>query len=98
MPENGILSPENVRTTVVVTFALTLIALSLTFYNYVRLHQVANVVIILQQERNDWQNTAEQRLTALEKMEARVKGLEDRGAMPATPATVADAPPPEAPK
>jgi hypothetical protein len=95
MPENGILSPENVRTTVVVTFALTLIALSLTFYNYVRLHQVANVVIILQQERADWENTAEQRLTALEKMESRVKSLEDKGAMPAS---VADAPPAEAPK
>jgi hypothetical protein len=98
MPENGILSPENVRTTVVVTFALTLIALSLTFYNYVRLHQVANVVILLQQERADWQTTADQRLTALEKMEARVKGLEDKSTAPAMPASVADAPPAEAPK
>ena len=94
MPENGILSPENVRTTVVVTFALTLIALSLTFYNYVRLHQVANVVIILQQERAEWEKTAQTRLDSIDSLGARLKALEDR---PAAPAAIADAPV-EAPK
>jgi hypothetical protein len=91
MPENGILSPENVRTTVVVTFALTLIALSLTFYNYVRIHQVANELVYKQQDLMDWQDTTTKRLTSLDGLEARVKALEDKS----TATAEAPAPAPE---
>jgi hypothetical protein len=85
--KDDLLSPEHVQSIIVVTFILTMLTLTFSFYNYTRTSRLLGG--ILQLEERAHESSAAARLAEIDALKLRIAALEEAEASQAAGLTAA---------